>query len=72
MSARSSKSVYSAGRREAEDSAADSSSAADQDFLAALSRAFAESERKKEEVARIMGDEAAATESQDTTPRDGE
>jgi N utilization substance protein A len=61
-----------AGRREAEESAADSSSAADQDFLAALSRAFAESERKKEEVARIMGDEAAATESQDTTPRDGE
>ena len=61
-----------AGRREGAANESDPSSAADQDFLAALSRAFAESERKKEEVARIMSDEPAGNESQDATPRDGE
>jgi N utilization substance protein A len=41
------------------DSDGEASSATDQDFLAALSRAFAESERKKEEAARLLDDEQA-------------
>jgi N utilization substance protein A len=50
----------------------ESSSATDQGFLAALSRAFAESERRKEEAARVLDDESgvegAVTGSADERP----